>query len=152
MTTHDLPTAAGWLAGEHVRVRAELGQLGHSLEEEQARVAIEQDEVLGMLRQEGLLGDATELDATDVVGALHAALVASPAALVLAAPGDAVGDLRQPNLPGTIDEYPNWRLPVAVPTPEGPRPVSLEELLADPRVHDLAALLGRVRGSSGPVG
>jgi 4-alpha-glucanotransferase len=30
-------------------------------------------------------------------------------------PADAVGDLRQPNLPGT-DEYPNWPLPLAEPT------------------------------------
>ena len=28
VTTHDLPTAAGFLAEEHVRVRDELGQLG----------------------------------------------------------------------------------------------------------------------------
>ncbi|MGZ6793666.1 MAG: 4-alpha-glucanotransferase, partial [Mycobacteriales bacterium] len=38
VTTHDLPTAAGWLADEHVRVRAELGQLGHSVEQERERV------------------------------------------------------------------------------------------------------------------
>ena len=36
-----------------------------------------------------------------------------PCRVVLAALGDAVGDLRQPNLPGTVDQYPNWRLPVA---------------------------------------
>jgi 4-alpha-glucanotransferase len=53
-----------------------------------------------------------------------------------------VGDLRQPNLPGTVDEYPNWRLPVA----DGSgRPVRLEELRSDPEVRRLAALLAGVR-------
>jgi 4-alpha-glucanotransferase len=37
-----------------------------------------------------------------------------------------VGEARQPNLPGTVDQYPNWRLPL---------PVSLEELYDDPRVR-----------------
>jgi 4-alpha-glucanotransferase len=46
-----------------------------------------------------------------------------------------VGEPRQPNLPGTVDEYPNWRLPL---------PVSLEELRTDPRVRAVVeALRGR---------
>jgi 4-alpha-glucanotransferase len=57
----------------------------------------------------------------------------------MAALGDAVGDLRQPNLPGTTDEYPNWRLPVA---DTAGRPVLLDDLLADDRVLRLAADLG----------
>ncbi|MCW2600090.1 MAG: 4-alpha-glucanotransferase [Frankiales bacterium] len=136
VTTHDLPTAAGWLAEEHVRVRHELGQLGHSLEQEQARVRKDRELLLAMLRHEGLL----EEDG-DVVAALHRALVASPCRIVLAAYGDAVGDLRQPNLPGTIDEYPNWRLPVADGTG---RPLGLEELLAHEGVRRLTALLQQV--------
>ena len=70
--------------------------------------------------------------------AMHAVLAASPSRLVLAAYGDAVGDLRQPNLPGTVDEYPNWRLPVA----DGAgRPLGLEELLDAPGVRRLTRLL-----------
>ena len=34
ISTHDLPTAAGFLTGEQVRVRAELGQLAGPVEEE----------------------------------------------------------------------------------------------------------------------
>jgi 4-alpha-glucanotransferase len=137
VTTHDLPTAAGWLAEEHVRVRYELGQLGHSLAEEQARARTEREMLLAMLRHEGLLGEDG-----DIVLALHRALVASPSRLVLAVYGDAVGDLRQPNLPGTVDEYPNWRLPVA--DGDG-TPLGLEELLAHPGVRKLTALLRQVR-------
>ncbi len=133
VTTHDLPTAAGFLADEHVRVRDELGQLGMPVEQERERVREERDTLLAMLRAEGLLADGG-----DPVLAMHAALAASPCRIVLAAYGDAVGDLRQPNLPGTVDQYPNWRLPVA--DGQG-RPLGLEELLASPGVRRLTALL-----------
>jgi 4-alpha-glucanotransferase len=136
VTTHDLPTAAGFLADEHVRVRAELGQLGHSVEEEQARVAKERSELLDLLRAEGLL--TADASREDTVLAMHAVLAEAPSRLVLAALGDAVGDLRQPNLPGTVDQYPNWRLPVA---DSSGRPVTLEELESSDRVRRLAALL-----------
>jgi len=121
-------------------VRARLGLLEGTVEEEERRVAREREELLGMLRAEGLLADGATPEET--VLALHAALVAAPARLVVAALGDAVGDVRQPNLPGTVDEYPNWRLPVASPGPDGaPRPVLLEELRASPAVRRLADLL-----------
>ncbi|MFN2523952.1 MAG: 4-alpha-glucanotransferase, partial [Mycobacteriales bacterium] len=134
VTTHDLPTAAGFLAEEQVRVRAELDQLATSVEDERAKVREEREHLLDMLRSTGLLD---QYDG-DVVLAMHGALVASPCRVVLAAYGDAVGDLRQPNLPGTVDEYPNWRLPVA--DAQG-RPLSLEELLDHPAVRRLTALL-----------
>jgi 4-alpha-glucanotransferase len=142
VTTHDLPTAAGFLAEEQVRVRDELGQLGMPVEEERARVRAERAGLLTMLEREGLLA-AT---GGDVPLAMHAALAASPCRIVLAAYGDAVGDLRQPNLPGTVDQYPNWRLPVA----DGSgRPLGLEELLASPAVARLASLLDEgVRGGA----
>jgi 4-alpha-glucanotransferase len=73
------------------------------------------------------------------VRALHRYVAGTPSRYVVAAPSDAVGDLRQPNLPGTVDDYPNWRLPV---TDDEGRPRLLEELLADPRVERLAADLG----------
>ena len=140
MTTHDLPTAAGLLAEEQVRVRAELDQLGVPVEQELARARAERAALLEMLGSTGLLDRC----GGDPVLAMHAALTASPCRLVLAAFGDAVGDLRQPNLPGTVDEYPNWRLPVA----DGSgRAVPLEELLASDGVRRLAALLSE--GTSG---
>ena len=145
VTTHDLPTAAGFLAEEQVRVRDELGQLGMPVEQERARVREEREQLLAMLTATGLL----EACAGDVVLAMHAALAASPCRLVLAAFGDAVGDLRQPNLPGTVDQYPNWRLPVA----DGRgRPLSLEQLLASEGVRRLTRLLAEgVRTGSGSV-
>ena len=136
VTTHDLPTAAGFLAEEHVRVRAELDQLGVPVEEETARVRGEQQQLRAMLDAADLLQG---VDGDEVL-AMHAALVASPCRLVLAAFGDAVGDVSQPNLPGTVDQYPNWRLPVA----DGSgRPLGLEELLDAEGVRRLTALMSK---------
>ena len=143
VTTHDLPTAAGFVAEEHVRVRHELGQLGLPLEQEQERTREERAQLLDMLTRSGLLAASHG----DVVLAMHAALVASSSRLVLAAFGDAVGDVRQPNLPGTVDEYPNWRLPVA--DGQG-RPLLLEELLGSAGVRRLTRLMREGVGPSAP--
>ncbi|HMC70175.1 MAG TPA: 4-alpha-glucanotransferase, partial [Mycobacteriales bacterium] len=133
VTTHDLPTALGWLRGEHVRVRAELGLLDDPAAEQKSW-AEQRRELLEHLVAAGVLSglDASE---EEQVHALHAFLAATPSRYVLAAPGDAVGDLSQPNLPGTVDQYPNWRLPVC---DTSGRPLLLDELLADPRVARLA--------------
>ena len=141
ITTHDLPTAAGFLAEEHVRVRHELGQLGVPVEHERARARADAAVLLAMLEQTGLLQRCDG----DPVLAMHAVLAESPSRLVLAAYGDAVGDVRQPNLPGTVDAYPNWRLPVADDTG---RPLGLEELLAHPGVRRLTALLAEGVGKA----
>ena len=143
VTTHDLPTAAGFLAEEHVRVRHELDQLGQPLEQERERTRKERTQLLDMLTRSGLLA----AHGGDVALAMHAALVASPSRLVLAAFGDAVGDVRQPNLPGTVDEYPNWRLPVA----DGKgRPMLLEQLLASDGVRRLTRLMRQGVGLEAP--
>jgi 4-alpha-glucanotransferase len=51
-----------------------------------------------------------------------------------------VGDIRSINQPGTQDEYPNWRLPLA--GPDG-KPVGLEEVMASPWAARLAEAVSR---------
>jgi 4-alpha-glucanotransferase len=131
VSTHDLPTAAGFLRGEHVRVRAELGLLD-DVPAEEAKAARERREMVDLLRAQGLV-DGPDPDEEQIVVAMHALLARSRSRMVLVSPYDVVGEVRQPNLPGTVDEYPNWRLPL---------PVSLEELRADPRVR---AVVDQVR-------
>jgi 4-alpha-glucanotransferase len=128
LSTHDLPTVAGFLRGEHVRVRAELGLLD-DVPAEEATAARERAEWLALLRSEGLLDDA-EPSEDDVILAMHRLLARTPCRLRLVSPYDVLAEPRQPNLPGTVDEYPNWRLPL---------PATLEELCADPRAAAVAA-------------
>jgi 4-alpha-glucanotransferase len=135
VTTHDLPTALGWLRGEHVRVRAELDLLDDPAAEEKSWQR-ERRELVGLLHAAGLVG--VEPTEAELLEALTLAVARTPSQVVLVAPGDVVGDLRQPNLPGTTEGYPNWRLPLA--DLDG-RPLLLEDLLDDPRMQRLAALL-----------
>ncbi|MGH8890362.1 MAG: 4-alpha-glucanotransferase, partial [Acidothermaceae bacterium] len=71
----------------------------------------------------------------DVVDGLHAYLARTPARLLGIYLPDLVGDRRPINQPGTIDEYPNWRVPMA--DARG-RPVLLDELMDSPRARRLA--------------
>ncbi|MDP8970611.1 MAG: 4-alpha-glucanotransferase, partial [Actinomycetota bacterium] len=145
VTTHDLPTATGWWRDESVRTQAALGLLspGTTLAEALQLRRRERAELARLLRSEGLLGENPTTE--DLVIAMHAFLAATPSLLVAAALGDALGDPRQPNLPGTTDEYPNWRLPLAEQRDGSPRPVMLEELLNHPGARRLAAVLARHR-------
>jgi 4-alpha-glucanotransferase len=140
VTTHDLPTTAGFLAGEHVRVRAELGVLGRPRAEEQEQADRERAELLDLARSLGLLAADGEPTTDDAVVALHAVLGRTPSLLAFAYPGDAVGDLRQPNLPGTTTEYPSWRLPLA---DRAGNPVLLDDVLDEPLARRIAVALDR---------
>ncbi|MFJ3134610.1 4-alpha-glucanotransferase [Streptomyces sp. NPDC086843] len=155
-TTHDLPSTAARLTGEHVGLRDRLGLLTRPLAEERAEAAADVGEWLEVLERLGLLpgphggphgGGAGGADASrEEVGiqAVYRYLLRTPARMVGVWLPDGVGDRRPQNLPGTWDQYPNWRLPVA--DAEG-RPVTLEELAASPR---LRALVDVLRTESAP--
>ncbi|WP_245607272.1 4-alpha-glucanotransferase [Pseudonocardia spinosispora] len=130
LSTHDLPTAAGFLRGEHVTIRADLGLLDDVPAERDA-AARERTEWLALLRSESLLPDTPEEpDEQAIILAMHELLARTPCRLALISPYDVIAEPRQPNLPGTVDEYPNWRLPL---------PVTLEALRTDPRVAAVTA-------------
>jgi 4-alpha-glucanotransferase len=133
VTTHDLPPTAGYLAGEHIRVRDELGLLTRPVEEERAEDERSRAEMVALLRRRGLLQDGAGVRAT--VEALHRLIAWTPARLIGVALPDAVGDVRTMNQPGTDKEYPNWQLPLS---DEEGRPVLLEELVRSRRARELA--------------
>ncbi|WP_327323648.1 4-alpha-glucanotransferase [Streptomyces sp. NBC_01210] len=132
-TTHDLPSTAARLTGEHVALRHRLGLLTRSLEQERTEHAGDVAEWLGLLGGLGLLPEGSG-DEEGLIRAVYRFLLRTPARMVGVWLPDAVGDRRPQNLPGTWDQYPNWRLPVA--DAEG-HPLTLEELAASPRLHAL---------------
>ena len=134
ISTHDLPTAAGFLAGEQVRVRAELGQLAGSIDDEVKQADRDRAQLLALLAREGLI--TVESTSDEIVVAMHEFLARTPCRFVTASLYDVIGELRQPNLPGTTDQYPNWRMPLAE---------TLEEVGSDPRVRRIAEVLGARR-------
>ena len=139
ISTHDLPTAAGFLTGEQVRVRAELGQLAGSVEDEHKKADARPGRAAGDAARRG----------PDRRGPIRTrrswspctrALARTPCRLIVASLYDVLGELRQPNLPGTMDQYPNWRMPLTV---------SLEQIRTDPRVRQITEIMGVARPTRG---
>ena len=145
VTVHDLPPTAGYLTGEHVRIRAELGLLSRAAEDERVADAAATREWLDLAHERGWLPDP---DGTieDLVVSLHRVVAASPARLVGVAVPDLVGDIRAQNQPGTDQEYPNWRVPLA--DGDGVA-VALDDLPGAPLLEDIVAA---VRPAGGRVG
>lgn len=107
--THDAPTVAGFFAGTDLDWRVRLGRMEASARE---RTMSER------LAAEVSLGAPTQ--AAERRNAIHARLAASPAAMC-AVQLDDLGDMvEQQNLPGTVDEHPNWRRRAAIPVETAP--------------------------------
>nr|WP_245530349.1 4-alpha-glucanotransferase [Cellulomonas flavigena] len=137
VTTHDLPPTAGYLAGEHVALRDRLGLLTEPVATVRAHAAAERERMLDALRERGLLGhDPSE---REIVEALHRWVRATPAVLLGVSLADAVGERRAQNQPGTDQEYPNWKVPLADGTG---RPVLLDDLFTHARAQSLADAMG----------
>lgn len=132
VTVHDLPPTAGYLHGEHLEVRRRLALLTRDWEQELADDSAQRDAVVARLRQRGLVGQDAAVE--DVVEALYVFLADAPSRLLGVSVNDLVGDVRTINQPGTNDEYPNWRLPLAGPDRS---PVTLDALFQSRRAKRL---------------
>ncbi|MFI1070629.1 4-alpha-glucanotransferase [Streptomyces puniciscabiei] len=146
-TTHDLPPTAARLTGDHIDLRDRLGLLTRPAAEERAEAVADTAEWLALLGSLGLL-DRTAAgppgsDEEEEIRAVHRFLLRTPARLIGVWLPDGLGDRRPQNLPGTWDQYPNWRLPIA--DREG-RPLPLEELTASPRLRALLHVFGQADG------
>lgn len=152
VTTHDLPPTAGYLTGEHIRIREELGVFTRPVAEELAEDQEARRQVISVLAERGLLDERDDLHrlVTDpsqtqleqMIEGLHRYLSWSPALLLGVAVPDLVGDRRAMNQPGTSDEYPNWRLPLSGPDR---RPLMLEDLMSSRWARRLGRCVHRGR-------
>jgi 4-alpha-glucanotransferase len=129
--THDVPPIAGFLSGDQVRERARLHLLAGPEIEEQQRSAALVDAWRDMLVAHHLLVPDGPATLEEFTVALYGFLARTPALLVGVSLADAVGDTRSQNIPGTSDQYPNWRIPLC---DQSGQPVLLEELPALPLV------------------
>lgn len=128
-TTHDLPTAAGWWHGSDITTRANCNRLGVGVLE--ADVAKERASDRLALWHAFVAADVahgTEPSPETTQPAVDAALefiAATPSPLCLLPMEDLIGVEEQPNLPGTIDQHPNWRRRL---------PATAEALMDEPQV------------------
>ncbi len=139
--THDLATMAAWLRGEDVELRAELGLLETPLDAERTAREAERERFLDALVAHGDLRQSERADESTVVVAANRYLAASPAAIVMAQLDDILGERAPVNVPGTSDQYPNWRRKLAV---------ELDALRADERLIRLCTALRRLRPRTAP--
>jgi 4-alpha-glucanotransferase len=103
--THDLPTYAGWRSMHDLVLKRSLG-IDPGESDDARRYALQMlDEAL---RQQGI--------ETDDFYAVAHFLARTRTRLLAVALEDLLGVTDQPNIPGTVNEHPNWRqrLPVAV--------------------------------------
>lgn len=98
---------------------------------------------MNMLVEEGYLDKAALDDEAanenEIVDALYRGLKGSPCKLMAASIVDAVGEKRTQNQPGTNNEYPNWRIPLA----DGRRATwcRSEKLFDEPRLQEITAIM-----------
>jgi 4-alpha-glucanotransferase len=71
-----------------------------------------------------------------VIVKTYRSLSKTPSALVTASLEDGLAVETRPNMPGTIDEWPNWSIPLPEP---------LEEIEQNPLIADIARTLSRSR-------
>ncbi len=111
-STHDLPTLAGWWRGHDIVTREALHL------DEPARIPLmkaaretERAALWDAIHDAAPSRDGPPAanDETPFVDAALVAVAPSPSPLALFPLEDALGLVDQPNLPGTIDEHPNWR-------------------------------------------
>ncbi len=133
--THDMPPAAAFRTGEQVTIRARLGLLRLPEDSERASADLMLSRWRDALAREGLIPAGRLPGPDEFTVALYGYLARTAAALVGVSLADAVGDRRPQNIPGTSDEYPNWRIPLC--DAEG-RAVLLEDLSGLPLVRAVA--------------
>ena len=117
-STHDLPTLEGYFHHRDIEVRKTLGIIADPAQVEAAHSERNWDlrcieELVGesAWREGGGLRDS-------FVAAVHGALAEAPSLLQAVQLEDIAGELEQANLPGTVDEHPNWRRKLGVPVAE----------------------------------
>jgi 4-alpha-glucanotransferase len=126
-TTHDLPTVAGWWQGADIEMRARLDLSADSdAQRPQDRVALWQACVAA-----GVASGAAPPpgDPAPAVDAALGFVAASPSPLAIVPIEDVLGLVDQPNLPGTIDEHPNWRRRLMQPVDQVLKPMQIRARL-----------------------
>lgn len=150
-TTHDLPTLPGFWRNDDLLVRERLDLFPDAAVRQRVWEGREHDKqrMLEALRAHGGWTGPNRADEiadgvpSDVVDAVHRFLSRTSSLVVLASLDDWLGERAQANLPGTVDEYPNWLRKTSMP---------LETIRQDPQCRRLARLMMQERGGGRETG
>jgi 4-alpha-glucanotransferase len=121
VTTHDLPTIAGLWTGEDLAAQEAIGL-------KPSASAMQQ--IKDRLAQGG--GLAPDTPTEKVIERAYMLLAESPCLIVAATLEDALAVRERTNMPGTVEQWPNWSIPL---------PGGLEALEASPLAGRIATIL-----------
>ncbi|MFO7760170.1 MAG: malto-oligosyltrehalose synthase [Desulfobia sp.] len=147
-STHDLPTLAGFWAGEDLDARQALQLFPDQdiYEKQVVERAGDRARLLLALKREGLLPEGMAVNPVSVPEmtpalrrAVHLYLARTPAKIMVAGLEDILGQVEQVNLPGTVNEVPNWRRRLSL---------VLENWSSEEEVERFMACLRRERGAA----
>jgi 4-alpha-glucanotransferase len=121
-STHDLPTLKGWWVGKDIDWRVEAGRAsnGEAVLQRKERMRDRQLLLKALVSAQALEPGAAQAASKEmpdeVLIAVHRFLALTPCRLLSVQLDDALGAGEQANLPGTVNEHPNWRrkTPVAI--------------------------------------
>lgn len=146
-STHDLPTVTGWWKGVDIEWNEKLDRLpeGRGIEDVKRERAGEREALWAAFRHAELTQEEVP-HAEEAERALDKALIfvaETPCDLLLVPVEDLLALDQQPNLPGTIDEHPNWRRRLPLPA---------SEILSQEAVIERLVLLRSRRSTDGAGG
>lgn len=141
VSTHDMPTLPGWWAGRDLDWREQLHLYPQQemAEQERCNRVQSRNMLLDALFDAKVLSEdkrPQEQANLDLTLAVQAFLARSPGQIQMIPLEDALGIVEQVNIPGTIDEHPNWlqRLPFTV-----------DESWQQPHLNSLIGVMQRER-------
>ncbi|HYC49289.1 MAG TPA: 4-alpha-glucanotransferase, partial [Burkholderiales bacterium] len=149
VSTHDLATLKGFWEGYDLEVRQTLDlfpseeirkQYVLNRTQERARLvlALEREGLLA----EGQVNPVGSPMTPELALAVHAYLARTPSRLMVVQPEDVLEAIEQANMPGTVEEQPNWRRKL---------PLTLEAIERDERFTSTTETLARVRPRPRPL-
>lgn len=112
VTTHDLPSLRAWWEGSDIELRAQLGLYpqGQDLGALQAGREADRQGLVEAMAEAGVRPRwPVDRFEPQFAGAVHAFLASTRSALVAVQAEDLLGMTDPVNVPGTSDEYANWR-------------------------------------------
>ena len=142
VATHDLATLTGFWDADDIDLKERVGLYPSAEAAHGERESRDHDRrlLLDALAGEGLLPAGVDPETADrapltpaLAAAVHGYLARSPACVLMVQIDDLMGEPEQVNLPGTVDERPNWRRRLSMAAdrlPETPVMRALHDALA----------------------
>jgi 4-alpha-glucanotransferase len=138
-SNHDLPTVRAWWEGADIELRDRLKLYPDDMEVKFQRQLRERDrdQVRRALEKQGFIRESDELDSERLVLLVHEYLARSNSFMAAIQIDDVTEEIDPVNVPGSTEQYPNWRRKLSL---------TFEEIFEHPRLKAIARIFAEERG------